>query len=69
MVLICVVSIAINVGGLPFISKIEAKGKAILELESKYLVDFSDGVKKYNLVGKPSDYKRIFINRKQCIKE
>jgi len=69
MFLICVVSIAINVGGLPFVSKVEAKGKAILELEYKYLVDFSGGVKKYNLVGKPYDYKRILIDKKQCIKD
>ncbi len=69
MFLVCVVSIAINVGGLPFVSKVEAKGKAILELQSEYLVDFSGGVKKYNLVGNPSDYKRIFINKKNCIKD
>lgn len=47
----------------------ESRGKLLERSEEKFLVDFSEDVKQYNLVGSPKDYSRVLVNKSQCVKE
>lgn len=69
MVLVfCALQVAIN-AGIPFIITENVEGKLIKETKENYLADFSEGVKKFNLSGKPEDYKKVLIKKSECVKE
>ena len=68
MLVACFVSIVIDVG-FPLISKSVVLGKVISSNNTKYLVDFSKGLKGYNLVGKPSDYSKVLVEKENCVKD
>lgn len=67
MFVICVLAIAIDFG-IPMISEVGVRGKVLKTSKTKYLVDFSKGLEEYKLVGKPSDYSKILINKSECVK-
>lgn len=69
MFVICSIALAINGGGLNWIVKTDVEGRLIKENETKYLVDFSQGVTKYKIAGKPEDYSKMLVDKKECIKE
>lgn len=66
---ICTIAIAINVGGIGFITKADVQGKLLSQSNTKYLMDFSEGVKRYKLAGSPEDYKKILVDKTACVKE
>ncbi len=68
MLVICSLLVTINAGGIPWIGKYDTKGKIIGSSETKYLVDFSQGVKNYSLVGIPKDYSKVLIDKNDCVK-
>lgn len=69
VLLICKLFVTINAGGIPFLIQQDTEGKLIKESTENYLVDFSQGVKDYALVGKPSDYKKVLMSKDECVKE
>jgi len=69
MLVVCTIALAINTGGINIISKADVEGKLLKEDSYKYLVDFTEGVKKYNIAGKPEDYNKVIVNKDDCVKE
>ena len=69
MLVVCSIVIAVSVGGVNVFSKTDVEGKLLKENDSKYLVDFSEGVKKFNAVGDPNAYAKFLVNKDDCIKE
>jgi hypothetical protein len=69
MMVVCSLFITVNAGGVPVMSKADVEGKLLKEDQTKYLVDFSEGVKKYDITGKPEYYKKTLVNKNDCIKE
>lgn len=67
--IICIIALATKIGSISIVSNTNVEGKILKEGQAKYLVDFSEGVKKFNLAGKPSDYSKILIDKNQCVKE
>lgn len=65
--IICTIVIAINFGGVGFITKADVEGKILRASQTKYLVDFSEGVKKYPLAGRPEDYSSVVVDKKDCL--
>jgi hypothetical protein len=48
-------------------AKLDVQGQVVSSSDSKYLVDFSEGVKKFPISGKPSDYDQIIVDKYECI--
>ena len=69
MLLMCTIMLAIDAGGIAWLSNADVEGKLIKESDSKYLVDFSQGVKEFKLAGKPSDYAKVLVDKDKCVKE
>lgn len=67
MWVICVITVAINVGGIPFLVSADTEGKIISKSSEKYLVDFTSGVKNYKLQNKPSDYSKVLVDKNKCV--
>lgn len=68
MFVICSLLIIIKTDGIPILIKQDTRGKIINENKTKYLVDFSEGVKNYKLVDTPDFYKNIVIDKQECVK-
>jgi hypothetical protein len=45
------------------------EGRLVQEKDNKYIVDFSKGITEYKLNGKPSKYKKVVIDKNECMKE
>ncbi len=69
IILVCSILVTVDAGGFAVMDKIDVEGKQISSSEKKYLVDFSEGVKKYNLVGDPSDYSEVLVDKSDCVKK
>ena len=69
MLVICSLLITVNAGGVGWQTKADTEGKILKESPDNYLVDFSEGVKEYRLMGKPSDYKKVLVKKTDCVKE
>jgi hypothetical protein len=69
MFVICSIALVINGGGINFLVKEDTEGRILKESETKYLVDFSEGVTKFKLAGKPEDYNKVLVDKTECIKE
>lgn len=68
MNIICLIMLTLDAGGINVISEQTVKGKVIGEGSISYLVDFSNGIKKYDIVGNPKDYSEILVSKDKCIK-
>ena len=64
-VLVCTISIVVS----GFFTNADVEGKLISQSETKYLVNFSEGVKKFDITGKPSDYSQVLVNKYDCVKK
>jgi hypothetical protein len=69
MLVVCSILLAIKVGEIGMESRVDVEGKLLKESDTKYLVDFREGVKKYNFTGSPSDYEKVIVDKTECIKE
>jgi hypothetical protein len=67
--LVCSILITVNGGGFGIASKADVEGKLISQSDTKYLVDFSDGVKKFDIFGKPSNYDEVLVDKSDCVKK
>lgn len=67
--IICTIALATKLGSVNFISNTDVEGKLLKEGTGQYLVDFSQGVKKFTLAGEPSDYKKVLVDKNKCVKE
>lgn len=68
--IICLLSIAINVGGVLIINELNVRGKVINKNEFNYLADFSEDLKtKKNIASNTEDFKRVIVNRNKCVEE
>ena len=67
--IVCSLLIAIKMGGLNIITKADVEGKLLKEGQYKFIVDFSEGVKKFKIAGSPSDYSKVLVEKDQCVKE
>lgn len=56
-----------NPGEVHFMTKASVEGKILATDNSHYLVDFTEGVKKYPLAD--GDYSKVLVNRTDCVKE
>jgi hypothetical protein len=68
MLLICVLSFTIN-NGIPWLVKDNVEGKLVSEGQSKYLVDFTNGLKKFPLTVDPQNYNKVLVKKTDCVKE
>lgn len=69
--LVCSIMITIHsdcYGG-TFERKAVVEGKLISQSDFKYLVDFSKGVKKFNVDGPASDYEEVIVDKNDCVKK
>ncbi len=69
MFVICTILIAVNGGGITWITKADVEGRLLKEDGDNYLVDFSQGVTKYDIKGNPEDYNKKLVKKSECIKE
>lgn len=67
--LLCTLSFVVNSGSINWWVKESIEGKLIKEGESKYIVDFREGLKKYPLTVNPQNYDKVLINKSDCVKE
>lgn len=67
MLVMCSIVLAVNVQGLTFVNRVDVQGKVLSENDTKYLVNFSKGVKEYPIVGQPSNYSKILVNKSECV--
>lgn len=68
MIVTCVISIAIMTGGIPWINEVAVDGRVKNSNQTHYLVDFTNGLKKYN-TPENSDYSNILVEKTQCVKK
>jgi hypothetical protein len=69
ILVICSILLTVDAGGIPVITQATVEGKLLKESSQNLLVDFSEGVTEFKLAGKPSDYKKVLINKTECVKE
>ncbi len=69
MLVICSIVLAIDAGGIGVFSNADVEGKILKESHEQYLVDFSEGVTKYNIMGKKEDYSKVLVEKTKCVKE
>jgi hypothetical protein len=51
------------------ISRADVTGKVLGQSDTKYLVDFSKGVKKFHIANQPSDYDQVIVDKSDCVEE
>lgn len=67
MNVLCLLSIMVNVSGIPWSTNITAKGKIVAKTKTTYFVDFRKSLKSYdNLAGDLENYKEVAIERNKC---
>lgn len=66
---ICSILITVYTNGIAIQNRTDVEGKILNEGDYKYVIDFSEGVKKFKIVGKPSDYKKVLVDKDQCVRE
>lgn len=59
---VCIISVL----SMHFYSHATVEGKLISKSDTKYLVDFSEGIKKYQ-VDDPQDYSEVLVNKLDCV--
>jgi hypothetical protein len=67
---VCSIVIAVQ-SFVPVMVRADVSGTLLKEGITKYLVDFSkdlSNTKKYSLVGKPEDYSKVLVDKKDCVK-
>ena len=69
MFVICSLLLTIKAGNINIVQRSDVEGRLLKEGSNNYLVDFREGVKKFNLAGKPEDYNKVLIKKTECIKE
>lgn len=69
MLVICLLTFAVNVGNIPFLTKESIEGVVLKEGDTKYLVDFRNGLKKYPKTVSPHAYDKVLIDKTDCVKE
>lgn len=67
--LVCSIMLAVDGGGFAVITKADVEGKMIGQSDYKYLVDFSEGVKRFPIKGSPSDYNQVLVEKTDCVKK
>ena len=67
--LVCTIAISIATDIGNWSANADVEGKMISQSETKYLVDFSKGLGKYTLAGKPSDYSEVLVEKYNCVKK
>lgn len=68
MMLMCVITILLDIRGVSTPSEEDVTGRLIVNYNKVYLMDFSDGVKKFNVVDSPQNYSRVVVSAKNCVK-
>jgi len=68
MFVVCSILLTISVGGVGIMNKTDVEGRLLKEDSSKYLVDFSDNAKVKGALN-PDDYKKMLVEKNDCIKE
>lgn len=72
MFVICSLLLIFNGGGINWQNRADVEGKILKDdpKETKYLVDFSEGLKRFNtLAENPEDFKKKIVEKSDCIKE
>lgn len=67
--LVCALTFFVKVDNINWQTKADVEGKLVKEGESKYIVDFRDGLKKYPLVVHPETYDKVLVDKLDCVKE
>ena len=68
MLVICSILITVN-AGIPMSVRQDVEGKILKEGDTKYLIDFSQGVKKIKSIDKSEDYSKVLVDKTKCVKE
>jgi hypothetical protein len=66
--IICTIAIMVYSDTVGIQQSKDVEGKLLYESQYKYVVDFSQGVKKYN-VPSTFDYSKVLVNKDQCVRE
>ena len=69
MYVICSVLLMVNVGGVLIQSREDVEGKVLKDdpKETKYLLDFTEGVKRFQ--GVTGSYEKVLVDKADCVKE
>lgn len=65
--IICSILLTVTANCTVVETRADVEGKILYSNDRKYVVDFSEGVKKYKLAGKPSDYNKVLVDKDQCV--
>lgn len=69
MLAICTIYVMVNVGGFNMEAKADIEGIIVKESESKYIMDFRKGLKKYPKVVEQESYDKKLVDKNDCVKE
>ena len=67
MIVICTILFIADMGGVRWQSQLDIEGIVKSSSDTKYVVDFSEDIKKYKSLGNPSDYKSVLIYKSNCV--
>jgi hypothetical protein len=68
MSVLCVLEIVVLASGIPFFTKANVEGRVKASSEIRYVVDFSEGIKKLKNADKDRDYSQVLIEKQYCVK-
>jgi hypothetical protein len=68
MLVVCAISFIINAGGINMETKADVEGKVVKEGNSKYIVDFREGLKKFRALNR-QNYDKVLVDKNECVEE
>jgi hypothetical protein len=67
--LVCTIAVIVNMGGINAESTADVEGTLLHASDTKYVVDFREGLKKYPKVVHPENYDKKIVNKSDCVTE
>lgn len=68
MIVHCIIQIAVMGGGIPVLIEQPLDGKFLYEYVGYIEADYTESVKKFDLIGKPENYKDVIVKKDRCSK-
>ena len=66
---ICKLSFVIVTSGIAFLVSANVEGKLLKKDQTHLLIDFREGLKEFPKTKNPEDYKKVLINKSDCMEE
>lgn len=68
MTLLCTITLALNIAGVSTFVSEKVESKVLIESYGYFLIDASDGARKFNLSIPAKNYSHIVVNKDRCTK-